>query len=103
MVFWYYIETREGDDVVRVFPLRHVIWAMTIVVVVFMLCMTVWFASLHPYTIRFEMDNNTLEAIKSIKDTAPIDSYDGSIIWFNRTNQNNSTGRFVWNWTEGLQ
>jgi len=42
------------------------IWASCIIVVFIIIAITLIFISLNPYTIRFEMDANTLEAIKSI-------------------------------------
>lgn len=45
-------------------------WMWTVLIVTALVCAVFVFANLHPYTIRFEMDNNTLEAIKSINWTA---------------------------------
>ena len=45
---------------------KHRIWAIALVVAIIVVCLTsVWLNS-HPYVMRFEMDNNTLAAIKSI-------------------------------------
>jgi hypothetical protein len=40
-----------------------------IVIMVLTICISAIISFYHPYTIRFEMDNNTLEAIKSINYT----------------------------------
>ena len=48
---------------------NHKIWALVVLMVVFMLCITIIIAINHPMVIRFEMDNNTLEAVKSINYT----------------------------------
>jgi hypothetical protein len=45
-------------------------WMLTISIVVLLVFIAVMYGLTHPYTIRFEMDNNTLEAIKSINWTA---------------------------------
>lgn len=48
----------------------HRIWAGASVVIVALLCVTIALLSFHPYTLRFEMDNNTLEAVKTANATA---------------------------------
>ena len=49
---------------------KHLIWAVVIILVVAMICVTIMYASSHPYVLRFEIDNNTVEAVKSINYTA---------------------------------
>jgi len=44
----------------------HDIWCMTLIVIICMICLTLIYLQNHSWIIRFEMDNNTLEAIKSI-------------------------------------
>jgi len=44
----------------------HDIWRMTLIVIICMICLTLVYLQNHSWIIRFEMDNNTLEAIKSI-------------------------------------
>lgn len=41
-------------------------WMWTVLIVTALVCGVFVFANLHPYTLRFEMDDNTLEAFKSI-------------------------------------
>ena len=48
---------------------KHFIWAITIFSIVLMMCATIIYLNYNAWTIRFEMDNNTLEAIKSINCT----------------------------------
>ena len=50
--------------------LKHILWAVTIFLSIFLICATILKVAEHPYTIRFEIDNNTLEAVKSINWTA---------------------------------
>ena len=45
---------------------KHWIWAMVILACVVTICITIDDIAKHPYTIRFEIDNNTLEAVKSV-------------------------------------
>ena len=46
--------------------LKHILWAVTIFLSIFLICATILKVVEHPYTIRFEIDNNTLEAVKSV-------------------------------------
>jgi len=41
-------------------------WMWTVLIVAALVCGMFVFANLHPYTLRFEMDDNTLEAVKTI-------------------------------------
>lgn len=41
-------------------------WMIGLIIITLILCITFIIIVYHPYAIRFEMDNNTLEAIKSI-------------------------------------
>jgi hypothetical protein len=50
------------------------IWAIVISLMIAIICITIAFLSYQGYTIRFEMDNNTLEAIKSINYTAILEA-----------------------------
>jgi len=45
---------------------KHTIWAITILLIVAMLCGTLIYLSQNTWTMRFEMDDNTKDAIKSI-------------------------------------
>ena len=49
---------------------RQIGWILTLVLIVVMICTTILWIYSHPFVFRFEMDNNTLEAIKSINWTA---------------------------------
>ena len=49
---------------------KHVIWATTVLVIILIVCFTVIYLQAHEWIIRFEMDDNTLEAIKSLNWTA---------------------------------
>ena len=44
----------------------HLGWGIVIIFVVLAICTTILILQQNAWTIRFEMDNNTLEAIKSI-------------------------------------
>lgn len=41
-------------------------WMWTVIIVMVIVAGVFVFANLHPYTVRFEMDDKTLEAVKSI-------------------------------------
>ena len=45
---------------------KHDIWCMTLILITIILCLTILYIQSHSWIIRFEMDNNTLEAVKSI-------------------------------------
>lgn len=45
---------------------KHKLWVIGLVIMVLIICGTVIWLNYNSWTIRFEMDNNTLEAIKSI-------------------------------------
>lgn len=45
---------------------KHLIWAVTIIGIVMMLCITLMWLNYNSWTVRFEMDDNTKEAIESI-------------------------------------
>jgi uncharacterized membrane protein len=49
---------------------KHIIWALCIISIFMMITIMVIVGFIQPFTIRFEMDNNTLEAIKSINWTS---------------------------------
>jgi hypothetical protein len=49
---------------------KHLIWVIGLVIIVAMLCLTAIWINAHSWTIRFETDENTLEAIKSINWTS---------------------------------
>ena len=49
---------------------KHKVWAFIIITCVFIICTTILIIVNTPYNIHFSMDNNTLEAIKSINWTA---------------------------------
>jgi hypothetical protein len=44
----------------------HLYWIAGLMIITAIICMTLININHHPWTIRFEMDNNTLEAMKSI-------------------------------------
>lgn len=46
---------------------KHFIWAISLMVITFMLCCTVLYINYNSWTVRFEMDNNTKEAIESVE------------------------------------
>ena len=46
---------------------KHLIWAITIFSIVAMLCGTLIWINYNSWTLRFEMDENTKEAIQSIE------------------------------------
>jgi len=46
---------------------KHTIWAITILLTVAMLCGTLIYLNHNAWTMRFEMDNNTKEAVQSIE------------------------------------
>ncbi len=45
---------------------KHLYWTIALVLITFIFCVTLIWINFHSWTLRFEMDNNTLEAIKSI-------------------------------------
>lgn len=45
---------------------KHLIWAIALVVITLTICGTLIYLNENAWTIRFEMDDNTREAIKSI-------------------------------------
>lgn len=45
---------------------KHRIWVIGLVIMVLIICGTIIWLNYNAWTIRFEMDNNTLEAFKSI-------------------------------------
>ncbi len=45
---------------------NHLIWVIGLVLIVGMICGTLIYLNKNPYAIRFEIDDNTLEAVKSI-------------------------------------
>jgi len=46
---------------------QHLIWAIALLLIVFMICGTLIYINYNSWTIRFEMDDNTKEAIESIE------------------------------------
>ena len=44
----------------------HLYWIIGLVLITIILCGTLIWINLHSWTLGFQMDNNTLEAIKSI-------------------------------------
>lgn len=44
----------------------HDVWCMTLIVITILICGTILTLQHNSWIVRFEMDNNTLEAIKSI-------------------------------------
>lgn len=51
---------REGSD------RKHLYWTTALVLITIIFCATLIWINLNSWTLRFEMDNNTLEAIKSL-------------------------------------
>lgn len=45
---------------------KHIIWIIGLIIMFSIICGTLIYLNAHPYSIKFEMDNNTLEAIKSV-------------------------------------
>jgi len=45
---------------------KHLIWATTLMLIVLMICSTIIYINYNSWTLRFEMDDNTKEAIESI-------------------------------------
>jgi len=45
---------------------KHLVWIIGLIIIVSIICGTLIWINFHSWTFRFEMDNNTLEAIKSI-------------------------------------
>lgn len=46
---------------------KHLIWAISLIIIVTMICATAVWINYNSWTIRFEMDNNTKEAIDSFE------------------------------------
>jgi len=51
---------------------KHLYWVIGLVIIVLILCITIIWLNYNAWTLRLEMDNNTLEAIKSINFTEII-------------------------------
>lgn len=45
---------------------KHWIWVIGLIIMIIIICVTIIYLNYNAWTIRLEMDNNTLEAIKSI-------------------------------------
>ena len=45
---------------------KHLIWIVGLIIIFSIICATIIYLNNNPYVIRFEMDNNTLEAVKSV-------------------------------------
>ena len=46
---------------------KHLIWAISLILTVSIICGTLLWINHNSWTVRFEMDNNTKEAIESIE------------------------------------
>lgn len=46
---------------------KHIVWAVTLFLITFIICSTIIWVNYNSWTIRFEMDDNTKEAIESIE------------------------------------
>ncbi len=71
---------------------KHLIWAVTIVSIVAMICGTLIWINYNSWTVRFEMDNNTRDAIESIE--YPIANINENQACHNFVK--NSSGYFEW-------
>lgn len=59
---------------------KHLIWAISLILIVLMICSTIIYINYNSWTLRFEMDDNTKEAIESIE--FPIqDGFGCSVSW----------------------
>lgn len=45
---------------------KHLLWIIALIIITLIICFTLIYLNRHPYSLGFTMDNNTLEAIKSI-------------------------------------
>lgn len=45
---------------------KHLAWILGLIIIVILICITCVYLQNHAWIIRFEMDNNTLEAVKSV-------------------------------------
>ena len=45
---------------------KHLYWVIGLIIIVVLVCGTLIYLHQNPYVIRLEMDNNSLEAIKSV-------------------------------------
>ena len=45
---------------------KHLYWVIGLVLMTIIFCGTLIWLNLNPFVLRFEMDSNTLEAVKSI-------------------------------------
>lgn len=46
---------------------KHLYWVIGLIIITLILCGTLLWINSHSWTLRFEMDDNTKEAIESIK------------------------------------
>ena len=59
---------------------KHLIWAITLIATTILICGTLIYLNHNAWTMRFEMDDNTKEAIESIDFEALNDYDDGEIL-----------------------
>ena len=59
---------------------KHLIWAITLIATTIILCGTLIYLNQNAWTMRFEMDDNTKEAIQSIE-FDEIGSADSMNLW----------------------
>ena len=45
---------------------KHFYWVVGLIIIFLIVCATIIWVNYNSWTIRFEMDNNTLEAVKSL-------------------------------------
>ena len=57
----------ENDGICAKRMNKHLIWAISLMFIVVIICMTVVWINYNSWTVRFEMDDNTKEAIESIE------------------------------------
>ena len=62
---------------------KHLIWGITLMLITLILCGTFIWINYHPFSFRLEMDDNTLEAVKSID-------------WKSISTQNNCIDEHYW-------
>ena len=68
---------------------KHLIWAITIFSIIAMICGTLIWINYNSWTVRFEMDDNTKEAIQSIEyPIMKMDDIETANYWYY-----NGTGR----------
>lgn len=59
-------EIQKRDKTRNRINFKHLLWVIGLILITLIICSTLIWINSHSWTIRFEMDDNTLGAVKSI-------------------------------------